>query len=595
MKRGKNELFRTFSLKWKVQFIVIITVIFMVVGCSVIARTVIMRSNEDVLTRTLGNSMSFSVDSLGRSLKTAETLANLLYSDSVVQEQLVNIHHSADSSVRSAARSQLSPVLLRYEEQYQQSLRIRYIAITADSFSYSTNSYLFEADSDYVTETLYPQAGVIEGALVVATRPTQETTYLYLTRIARQIKGFSLQNIGYVTLCLDLGQLTADAASFLSTYDDTVFMLYDGSLRLYPLTEETSGFKTSIDALKRDYGVIRSGNHSWFAIRGTLHSHVSNTIADYRWDYCCLINYDSYTAQANRTFLLFIVLSLLLLLIACFLSQQLFSPISRHLNYLLERMQSFTGTNSLQKDPGYQNRNDEIGQLHRQFENLSEKISELIRENYEKELVTRQAQLKSLMMQVNPHFLYNVLETINWRSQSAGLTSVSTMVDALGKLMRSTISNDKQIIPLSQELELLQNYITIQKIRFEDELEYSQEIDPIVPDVNVPKMILQPLVDNAIRYGMETLTDEKCRVVVSIHQEKPDELLITVRNTGSSFDEDLIEKIKRKEIVARGTGVGLLNIHQRIHLLYGVQYGLSLYNDGDWAVACIKIPCTIAP
>ncbi len=584
-----KRISRLLSLKWKVLSIVVLTVLFMAAGCIFIALQTIVHSNEEMLNKTLGASLSYSADTLSRSLVSAETVANLLYSDNVIQTQLGIIHETNSSSIRSSARSQLSTVLLRYVEQYQ-GLHVKYITIDAGSFLYSTNPYLYEQDSEYVRNILYPQADIIEGALVIQA-DSEKGSRLYMTRIARQIKDFSLENLGYITLCLDLNGLVEDAVRFIGSMDPAWFVLYHGEDCLY----SSSGLDRKIishlpSAIKGSYGVIRSEGKAYFGVGGSLKPYLRNTRKDYDWDYYCLISYEGYLAQTRRTNFLFISLSIILVVIMCLFAGRLFTPIVWHLRHLIDRMRDFDGSKGLIPEPDYQKRHDEIGQLHGQFENMGVKIRNLIEENYEKELAAKQAQLKALEMQVNPHFLYNVLESINWRAQSAGLTEISKMVDALGKLMRGTVSNTQQIITLEEEFTLVSNYITIQKLRFEDTLDFHQNIESGLLQSLVPRLIIQPLVDNAIRYGMADMSEDVCTVEVNIYKKGSDLLCIEVKNTGSFFEENLLEKLENNIIQPTGSGIGLLNIKKRIHLLYGSNCQLTLNNEDGFAVARIIIP-----
>ena len=577
------------SLKWKVLSIVVLTVLFMAAGCIFIALQTIVHSNEEMLNKTLGASLSYSADTLSRSLVSAETVANLLYSDNVIQTQLGIIHETNSSSIRSSARSQLSTVLLRYVEQYQ-GLHLKYITIDTGSFLYSTNQYLYEQDSEYIQNILYPKADIIEGALVIQA-DSEKGSRLYMTRIARQIKDFSLENLGYITLCLDLNGLVEDAVHFIGSIDPAWFVLYHGEDCLY----SSSGLDSKIisrlpSAIKGSYGVIRSEGKACFGVGGSLKPYLRNTRKDYDWDYYCLISYEGYLAQTRRTNFLFISLSIILVIIMCLFAGRLFTPIVWHLRHLIDRMRDFDGSKGLVPEPDYQKRHDEIGQLRGQFENMGVKIRNLIEENYEKELAAKQAQLKALEMQVNPHFLYNVLESINWRAQSAGLTEISKMVDALGKLMRGTVSNTQQIITLEEELRLVSNYITIQKLRFEDTLDFHQNIESGLLQSLVPRLIIQPLVDNAIRYGMADMSEDVCTVEVNIYKKGSDLLCIEVKNTGSFFEENLLEKLENNIIQPTGSGIGLLNIKKRIHLLYGSNCQLILNNEDGFAVARIIIP-----
>ncbi|MCD7906951.1 MAG: sensor histidine kinase, partial [Clostridium sp.] len=141
---------------------------------------------------------------------------------------------------------------------------------------------------------------------------------------------------------------------------------------------------------------------------------------------------------------------------------------------------------------------------------------------------------------------------------------------------------------LEQELELIRAYMTIQKIRFEERLDYTIMVSPSYNKVPIPKLTIQPLVENAIQYGLEQTTEE---CVILITAELTGTLFsLYVKNNGSQFEDHLLERLQTAEILPNGLGIGLLNIDKRLKLTFGPEYGLSLYNEGELAVARISIP-----
>ena len=291
------------------------------------------------------------------------------------------------------------------------------------------------------------------------------------------------------------------------------------------------------------------------------------------------------TSPTDAFFAFFgLTLSLLVLFFASFGAVVISAILIRFalldMNRLVLRMDRFSKVPELpipECSVHYQGRTDELGRLHQQFESMAAQIQQLIKVNYVNQLLNKDAKLKALESQINPHFLYNTLETINWRAKALKDTYISQMTEALGTLLRATLSNKQSLVDLSYELNLVHSYITIQNIRFEDRLIYQEQVDASLSNVNVPPLSIQPLLENAIRYGMEEMMDA-CTVILLIYR-KEDRLLIEVRNEGSEFEEHLLEKLKNGEISPHGHGIGLLNIHQRIQILFGEQYGLSFHND----------------
>jgi two-component system sensor histidine kinase YesM len=193
-----------------------------------------------------------------------------------------------------------------------------------------------------------------------------------------------------------------------------------------------------------------------------------------------------------------------------------------------------------------------------------------------------------LQQQINPHFLYNTLDSINWMAQNCGANEISIMARSLGNIFRGAINTSEDFISLDKELEFLNNYIQIQSFRFKQRLNYEMIISNGYKTLQIPKMILQPLVENAIKHGLED-SFEPCIIRVSI-EETESIFQIKVSNTCSEFEPDLLQKLENKELIPGGTGVGLLNIDKRLKLIYGENYGLTFYNQDAMAIAVVSIP-----
>ena len=238
---------------------------------------------------------------------------------------------------------------------------------------------------------------------------------------------------------------------------------------------------------------------------------------------------------------------------------------------------------------------DEIGLLYKNFDSMVEKIQTLIQENYVNEILKKEAQLKAMESQMDPHFLYNTLESINWRAKMIKSEEISQITTALGSLLRFSLGKNSEDFTLDQEMQIVNNYITIQKIRYQRRLDFSADVPSDLLGVFIPKFTIQPLLENAIRYGLEE-SSETCYISI-VCREVLGLLIIRITNTGSSFEENCMEKLQSGEIQPHGFGIGILNIHRRLQLTYGEPYGLLLYNIEDeetyeeCAVAEIRIPC----
>ncbi len=226
---------------------------------------------------------------------------------------------------------------------------------------------------------------------------------------------------------------------------------------------------------------------------------------------------------------------------------------------------------------------DEIGELSLSFNSMITKINNLIQTVYETKILKREAELNALQSQINPHFLYNTLQIMDIIAEDEGIFIIGSICKALSKLFRYSINRGKEIVPISSEIEHLKNYIYIQKIRFKDKFEVIYNIDEYICDYRIIKLILQPLVENAILHGTEKKIGQ-CKIIIS-GVIKNDTIEICVEDTGVGMDENHLQKIRRSlndEIIhaetytlSRGS-IGIINVSARIKLYFGEQYGLQI-------------------
>lgn len=222
-------------------------------------------------------------------------------------------------------------------------------------------------------------------------------------------------------------------------------------------------------------------------------------------------------------------------------------------------------------------RKDEIGRLIDAINYMMRKIKKLVIEVYEKDLEQQKAELKALQAQINPHFLYNTLDSINWMLLSKEDYDTSKVVVSLGEIMKYAIDNNNMFVPLEEELSYLESYLTIQKNRLEEKLEYSIEYDNSVSHINVPKLIIQPIVENAVIHGME----EKDSINISVKAFSDNKVVrIIVLDNGKGMEETELRKIEEG---VNNSSIGIQNVNRRLELFYGSEYRLlieSRINEG---------------
>ncbi|MFM1565083.1 sensor histidine kinase [Helcococcus ovis] len=219
----------------------------------------------------------------------------------------------------------------------------------------------------------------------------------------------------------------------------------------------------------------------------------------------------------------------------------------------------------------------EIHTLKTEYNLLLDRIKTLTKNIEEKENSKRIFELKALQSQINPHFIYNTLDTILWLIEFGENEKAIEVTKSLGMILRSTLSINQDFISLSNELEHVKNYMDIQKVRYDDKFEYVFEIDKNTLEILVPKLILQPIVENAIYHGIKP---KKSKSFIKISSYIDDEdLIIKVENNGVDLEFDNQNRIKTKL-----GGIGMSNVEQRIKILCGNQYGIRMYRQEDATV-----------
>lgn len=233
---------------------------------------------------------------------------------------------------------------------------------------------------------------------------------------------------------------------------------------------------------------------------------------------------------------------------------------------------------------------NEIGSLGRSFNLMTSEIQALMEQNVYEQKQKRKSELKALQAQINPHFLYNTLDSIIWMSEAGENDEVVEMTSALARLLRQSISNDQEEVELEKEIEYVKNYLTIQKMRYKDKLEFFIYVDPRVAHVPIIKLVLQPLVENAIYHGIKY---KETKGNLKIYARPVDgRVEIVVADDGIGMDEDVMEHIfdeHRKE--QKRNGVGVPNVQKRLQLQYGPEYGIRYESvKGAGTKAVITIP-----
>jgi two-component system, sensor histidine kinase YesM len=238
---------------------------------------------------------------------------------------------------------------------------------------------------------------------------------------------------------------------------------------------------------------------------------------------------------------------------------------------------------------------DEIAELGMSFNIMVGRIRELLDAKLKEQENLTKAELRALQAQINPHFLYNTLDTIIWMAESKKTDDVVELVSALSNFFRISLSKGKDWITIGEEVELTRSYLTIQKMRYRDIMDFAIDVDGPVLNSTVLKLILQPLVENALYHGLKHRRP-RGTIVVRAHQKSETEAVLQVQDDGIGMPVEMVQQISDalnddSDGIHPESGFGLLNVNKRIKLYYGRQYGLSLTsNYGSGTCVGIVIP-----
>ena len=538
---------------------------------------------NDVLYQASANSLSHVTTYLESEMQMVENLSDNMIADSVLQENLSYLEDHPYSNRRALAKRDI------YQQLYSYIYRSRYIKSINIILNDGTNICMGRSDdiNKFNRGELDQAIDRLKGKAVwsPAIEPGDDTV---CARQILKLKLLSLKKLAGLYITIDMERMIEDGLKNSgSLTKDSRFILMTGEKRIYPAESYHQEYCQEILSRKNS----KENTYTIDTLDAKKEFIITGYVPYVGWDYVYFRDYNPLFNNIRLIRFQILIFTFCIILITAVLVNVIFRHIFRHLDYLIEKIQCFGSGETPTCDVkcyNYENRQDEIGQLHRSFDEMTHSVKVLRDENYDKQLLLRDSTIKMLQQQINPHFLYNTLDTINWMAQKYGADDISMMVRSLGNLFRASIAGQKDIIPLSDELEVLDNYIRIQEIRFKDRLHFELKIPENISHIFVPKLCIQPLVENALKHSMED-TDELCIIKVTIRELERD-YEITVSNTGSSFEEDLIEKLENKQIEPQGSGVGLVNINSRLKLIYGDNYGLKFYNKSGMAIVMLSIP-----
>ena len=557
------KLLRRQRLKDRLNLILCV-VIFTVCVTSLIALQIALRIYDNTLYRESAKVLNLSSLVLENELKKVEDISFLILADASVQSLLSGKRSTTQlyERYRVDARLQQSLNAYAYLEEYIASINLIDSRNNRISLGWGRG-----APGDAELSKLISVANR-NGGKNVWVVPAEDGQDLLAVRAIRQIENLTLDYLGLLIIRLDMRKLIGSLSGTYPRVDANLQIVSGEGKKIHSSGVELDWKKDVLD-LKRgtDYGIKTIGSRKYFT--AFFKSDYTN------WTYINILPYEIIYQRIfwlrNLLVAAFIALFALVIWMGVRFTSNITKPIE-NLASIIKKVEK--GDFSLPTDHSVAESSvEEIKNLYTDFSIMIGRINTLIQEDYKKQILIKDTKYRALQAQINPHFLYNTLDSINWMAKANQQAQISTMVEALANLLRRSISK-QDVITIQEELEIVGNYIAIQKIRYEERLDFSLDVEDGCLDCLIPKLTIQPIVENAVNYGLEKMVGV-CRIKLGVIAAGGI-VTLTVEDNGPGVDTDLLDKRRRGEGGTKGSGIGLKNIDDRLKMFFGSGYCLRV-------------------
>ena len=573
------SIFNNFSLHKKIfysyffLFFLLISILSVFI-CTVMASS-LRKRNTFSLQQNFDQAVSYLSYKLDEISSTSDMLIYNISLNSILNQEN-NVYRSGQQQLTDS--KEILHLLKNIQENDDISQARLYVP---DTLSYSGNGVnicpLSQAESSLWWDSLFVKKGL---HLFVGEQDLEDHPY-------RSIEGIALframyKRTDYNTLAfivrLDVPIKTIqdilNSANF--TNDSTTFLIDSGNRIIacsdYPdenLLLDPAHIVTPLPALSENTVTkVSLSSGKYMALQASL--------SQSDWKIITFVPYNSFNIAILTMIRSILIVSVLLLFIAALVSKPIAYTITKRIDHLCNSMsQAKNGELAHVTGTIYQ---DEIGSLYENYNFMIDKINQLLAENYQIGTELKSAEYKALQSQINPHFLYNTLDMIGWLSYQNKTDEIHSVVYALARFYKLSLAKGKYIVPLSDELDHVGYYIKIQEMRFHGSIQYHLNVDAELLSLSIPKITLQPIVENAIFHGiLEKASKNGCILISGFSKGNDYELIIADDGIGIPSERlcEFNDVNLQDPSSSSGSHYGLKNINHRIRLLYGNNYGLS--------------------
>ena len=361
---------------------------------------------------------------------------------------------------------------------------------------------------------------------------------------------------------------------------ETIVVDTGGMILLSKEKEETGRYVNYMDEMEKGIQIFTKNGNMYVCqkIKG--------------WNYYVVSSVSTYKLFESgfRTITVVMIVLIVVLIAAGFITKILIKKMYQPLDKVVSKM-DHVATGSLRTRINVENMGEDFTKLAVGFNSMMDEIEVLMEQVKLEQHQLEQIRFNALQSQIQPHFLYNTLECIHWQAIAEGNKEISTMVKALAKYYRICLSKGHDVIPIREEVEHIRNYMIIQNMRYDNIIGSEIVVEPGVEESLIPKLTLQPLVENSIYHGMKVKEGKTCTLYLTAYKEG-DEVVIKVSDTGTGMSQEQIDEMN--EQLSRyedSFGYGVRNVNKRIELLFGEGYGLYYQkNDSGGVTVVIHLP-----
>lgn len=561
--------------------IVITLMIFSLISLNYTEKTVL--SNSIDYTSRLIKQVNSDIDSY---IDYMENISSLVVNNSDVQNYLFNqVDTEGSSSLFQNIITQFNTVV----ETREDISNIGVIAVNGESIINNgedrLNRNISLSDVDWYAKVLAGEETTLTSSHV---QNVIKNNYKWVVTLSRGITNpYSEERAGVFFIDLNY-KVIRDLCESNNLETNYIFIIDKNGKIIYHPQQQLlySGLKKEkIDEVlecKSNYFVTEEGAESKL--------YTVSTSDKTGWSVVGVSYLSDFMKNKEETEHLYLLTAVLLLLFALILAILLSTAITWPIKQLKDSMREMEQGNFENATIEVTDHN-EIGSLSNSFNIMIYKIKQLMEQNTYEQEQKRISELKALQSQINPHFLYNTLDSIIWMAEGKKNEEVVVMTSSLAKLLRQSISNENEVVTIQREIEYVKSYLTIQKMRYQDKLDFEIEIAEDILNTEIVKLVLQPIVENAIYHGIK-YKETKGMIAITGYR-KEDDIIIEIRDNGIGMDEETLATIlkKHKSDESVNGGVGVYNVQMRLQLFYGNGYGISYESrHGEGTKATIRIP-----